>query len=101
MTTQPWSPESWRDRPVAQTPPYPDEQALLRAASDLAALPPLVTSWEIERLKELLAEAQSGQRFVLQGGDCAETVADCRPTAIAAKLKILLQMSLVLSLIHI
>ena len=96
MTNQPWSPESWRDRPAAQTPPYPDEAALLRAASELAALPPLVTSWEIERLKDLLAEAQNGKRFVLQGGDCAETVADCRPTAIAAKLKILLQMSLVL-----
>lgn len=91
-----WVPDSWRSRPIAQSPPYEDEVALKRAADELAALPPLVTSWEIERLKSLLAEAQEGKRFVLQGGDCAETIADCRPAAIAAKLKILLQMSLVL-----
>jgi 3-deoxy-7-phosphoheptulonate synthase len=56
----------------------------------------LVTSWEVERLKGLLAEAQAGKRFVLQGGDCAESLAECNPTSIANKLKILLQMSLVL-----
>jgi 3-deoxy-7-phosphoheptulonate synthase len=59
-------------------------------------MPPLVTSWEIERLKVLIAEAQRGERFLLQGGDCAETLSDCRPEPIANKLKILLQMSLVL-----
>lgn len=96
MIASNWSPESWRACPVAQTPPYADGDALVRASKQLAGLPPLVTSWEIERLKSLLAEAQEGKRFVLQGGDCAETVADCRPDAIAAKLKILLQMSLVL-----
>lgn len=96
MTTDTWSPDSWRALPAAQAPPYDDEDALRRATTTLAGLPPLVTSWEIERLKEVLAEAQEGKRFVLQGGDCAETVADCRSDAIAAKLKILLQMSLVL-----
>lgn len=96
MTPQDWSPQSWRARPAAQAPPYEDEAALQRATDTLAELPPLVTSWEIERLKSLLAEAQEGKRFVLQGGDCAETVADCRPQPIADKLKILLQMSLVL-----
>jgi 3-deoxy-7-phosphoheptulonate synthase len=55
-----------------------------------------VTSWEIERLKKLLGDAQLGRRFVVQGGDCAETLADCRPSVIANKLKILLQMSLVM-----
>src|SRR4030095_1043432 len=62
----------------------------------LKVLPPLVTSWEIERLKRFIADAQEGKRFLLQGGDCAETLADCTPTFIANKLKILLQMSLVL-----
>lgn len=96
MTAQDWSPDSWRARPAAQAPPYDDNVAVGAAAETLASLPPLVTSWEIERLKSLLAEAQEGKRFVLQGGDCAETIADCRPEPIADKLKILLQMSLVL-----
>lgn len=75
---------------------YPDPDALDAAVEELRRLPPLVTSWEIERLKGLVAQAQRGERFLLQGGDCAETLADCRPEPIANKLKILLQMSLVL-----
>src|SRR5262249_8686081 len=62
----------------------------------LSKLPPLVTSWEIENLKQQLAEAACGQRFLLQGGDCCESFEDCESSAIASKLKILLQMSLVL-----
>jgi 3-deoxy-7-phosphoheptulonate synthase len=91
-----WTPESWRARPVAQGIQYPDPAALGRAVDTLRNLPPLVTSWEIERLKRHLAAAQEGRRFVLQGGDCAETLADTRPRVISAKLKILMQMSLVL-----
>jgi 3-deoxy-7-phosphoheptulonate synthase len=70
--------------------------ALAAALEKLRALPPLVTSWEVERLKTMIAEAQEGKRFLLQGGDCAETLADCQSAIIANKLKILLQMSLVL-----
>jgi len=93
---QGWSPDSWRARPCAQQFTYADPAALDRATQRLRRLPPLVTSWEIQRLKDLLAEAQAGRRFVLQGGDCAETLEDCTPESIANKLKILLQMSLVL-----
>jgi 3-deoxy-7-phosphoheptulonate synthase len=75
---------------------YADPAALGAALAKLRALPPLVTSWEIERLKRHLADAQLGKRFVLQGGDCAETLDDCRSEMISSKLKILLQMSLVL-----
>jgi 3-deoxy-7-phosphoheptulonate synthase len=77
--------------------PYPDPAALSAAVSRLRTLPPLVTSFEVEALKALLAEAQDGRRFLLQGGDCAESLSDCRPDAIAAQLKVLLQMSLVLT----
>src|SRR5688572_28768426 len=94
--SEPWSPESWRSKSIAQGIQYPDPAALRSAVELLRALPPLVTSWEIERLKAHLAAAQEGKRFVLQGGDCAETFADCRPDMISSKLKILLQMSLVL-----
>ena len=75
---------------------YDDPGAVDAAVKELRRLPPLVTSWEIERLRSLIAEAQEGKRFVLQGGDCAETLADCRAETITNKLKILLQMSLVL-----
>ncbi|MEZ4598151.1 MAG: 3-deoxy-7-phosphoheptulonate synthase class II [Chloroflexota bacterium] len=91
-----WTPDSWRARRAAQQPAYADGEALARAVAELAALPPLVTSWEIESLKKQLAAAAAGRAFLLQGGDCAETLADCTSAAIAAKLKILLQMSLVL-----
>ena len=66
------------------------------ALEELHALPPLVTSWEILALKQQLSEAQDGKRFLLQGGDCAESFADCTPEVISNRLKVLLQMSLVL-----
>ncbi|MBS0198118.1 MAG: 3-deoxy-7-phosphoheptulonate synthase [Planctomycetes bacterium] len=94
--TSEWSPDSWRSRPAAQSVEYPDAAAASAAEQQLRSLPPLVTSWEIERLREEIAQAQAGTRFILQGGDCAETIADCKPELIANKLKILLQMSLVL-----
>ena len=93
---RPWSVDSWREMPVAHDVQYDDPAATERVVEKLRRLPPLVTSWEVEELKELLAEAQEGRRFVLQGGDCAETLADCDPTIITNKLKILIQMSLVL-----
>lgn len=94
--TGPWTPESWRSRLESQQVVYPDRAAVEQAVMRLRELPPLVTSWEIQRLKSLIAEAQEGRRFLLQGGDCAEQMADCRPEAITSKLKILLQMSVVL-----
>ncbi|MBI5802461.1 MAG: 3-deoxy-7-phosphoheptulonate synthase [Verrucomicrobia bacterium] len=95
-TGQPWSVGSWQGRPAAQQPTYPDTEALRSALAQLARLPPLVTSWEIETLKQHLADAALGRRFLLQGGDCSESFADCESNAITSKLKILLQMSLVL-----
>lgn len=91
-----WSPDSWTRVPNAYPIAYPDASALASAEATLRSLPPLVTSWEVEKLRALLAEAQEGKRFLLQGGDCAEMFADCRADAITNKLKILLQMSLVL-----
>ena len=77
-------------------PTYPDADALAATGEELRALPPLVTSREILSLKQQLAEAQEGRRFLLQGGDCAETFAECSPEVISNRLKVLLQMSLVL-----
>jgi 3-deoxy-7-phosphoheptulonate synthase len=91
-----WTPDTWKSKVDPQAVPYDDSAALENACARLRELPPLVTSWEIARLKRLLAEAQRGERFLVQGGDCAETLADCRSPIIANKLKILMQMSLVM-----
>lgn len=92
----PWSTSSWQARPNAQSLDYADAGALAATVERLRRLPPLVTSGEVLKLRELIASAQRGERFLLQGGDCAETFADCTPDVITSKLKILLQMSLVL-----
>ncbi|WP_454829643.1 class II 3-deoxy-7-phosphoheptulonate synthase [Pseudoxanthomonas wuyuanensis] len=91
-----WAPDSWRARPALQMPTYPDPAELESALAELRQLPPLVTSWEIFALKQQLAEAQEGKRFLLQGGDCAESFSDCESGLISNRLKVLLQMSLVL-----
>ncbi len=92
-----WTPDNWKALTALHQPEYPDAEQLAQAVGELALLPPLVTSWEIEGLKGELAEAATGQRFLLQGGDCAESFTDCESSVIANKLKILLQMSLVLA----
>ncbi|MDZ7643530.1 MAG: 3-deoxy-7-phosphoheptulonate synthase class II [Woeseiaceae bacterium] len=95
-TTTEWHPASWQALDAAQQPSYPDKAALDRAIADLSRLPPIVTSWEIDALKEQIARAQRGEAFVLQGGDCAESFDDCTSESVVAKLKILLQMSLIM-----
>jgi 3-deoxy-7-phosphoheptulonate synthase len=91
-----WTPDSWQRLPALQQPVYRDGKQLARVLGELARLPPIVVSWEIDQLKDELASAQRGERFLLQGGDCAESFADCDSDTIARKLKILLQMSVVL-----
>lgn len=97
MTESPlWTPDAWQAKPASQQPQYPDRAALDAALGQLRQLPPLVTSWEVNALRQQLARAQQGQVFLLQGGDCAESFADCQPQVITNRLKVLLQMSLVL-----
>ena len=91
-----WSPDSWQTKPAAQAVVYPCQEEADQVVHQLSKLPPLVTSWEILGLKAQLAEAARGERFLLQGGDCAETFDTCDSSTIANKVKVLLQMSLVL-----
>jgi 3-deoxy-7-phosphoheptulonate synthase len=95
-TMTPWHPASWQARHAQQQPNYADAAAVERTVGALSRLPPIVVSWEVEALRKHLASAQRGERFLLQGGDCAESFDDCESDTIAQKLKILLQMSLVL-----
>src|SRR6187399_71021 len=94
MTT--WTPTSWLTRKAQQQPNYSDAAALERTVAELSRLPPIVVSWEIEALRERLAGAQRGESFLLQGGDCAESFAECESDRIAKQLKVILQVSLVL-----
>jgi 3-deoxy-7-phosphoheptulonate synthase len=91
-----WTPDSWTRRPATQQVDYDDPAELQDALRRLGRLPPIVTSWEVEKLKAQLAEAARGRRFLLQGGDCSERFADCRADLIDSKLKVLLMMSAVL-----
>jgi len=91
-----WAPDSWQNFSALQQANYPDQKALAMALEKLSGLPPLVTSWEILSLREQIAEAQAGKRFLLQGGDCAESFDECCAPLITNRLKVLLQMSLAL-----
>ncbi|MFW5827521.1 MAG: 3-deoxy-7-phosphoheptulonate synthase class II [Alkalispirochaeta sp.] len=83
--------------PAAHQISYDDPTALERVLSGLRALPPLVFPGEVDELTQSLTAAADGRAFVLHGGDCVERFADCRPGRIADRLKILLQMSVVLT----
>ena len=91
-----WRADSWMEKETLQQATYPDTEALNAVLDRLSWLPPLVTSWEILNLREQIADAQAGKRFVLQGGDCAEHFEDCNSSLITNRLKVLLQMSLVM-----
>jgi 3-deoxy-7-phosphoheptulonate synthase len=92
----PWSLDSWKSKPLAQRVAYECQEQVDRVVERIAKLPPLVTSWEVLDLKSQLACAERGECFVLQGGDCAESFDSCDSPTIANKIKVLLQMSLVL-----
>lgn len=94
---KPWTFDSWRALPARQQPNWPDPAALDTVTARLRTLPPIVSMGEIDSLHAQLADAALGRRFVLQGGDCAERFRDCDSLTITRKLKILLQMSLVLT----
>jgi len=91
-----WTPSSWRSLPIKQQPKYTDPEALRAAAAKLRSLPPLVARSEVDSLLKHLGECSSGQRFLLQGGDCAERFTDCTEQHIVSQMRIIVQMSLVL-----
>lgn len=91
-----WTPQSWRELPILQQPSYKDKELLKKSMEKLSSLPPLVQPDEIDDLRKELAEVGAGKRFILQGGDCAERFQDCNAERLQNKLKIILQMSVVL-----
>ncbi len=92
-----WTPTSWRALPADQQPDWPDEAALEQTLKQLAALPPLVFAGEARQLTSSMAEVAEGRAFMLQAGDCAESFDDFTADAIRDKLKVILQMAVVLT----
>jgi 3-deoxy-7-phosphoheptulonate synthase len=93
----PWSPSSWRDRPAAQQPAWPDAGALDRASKELSTYPPLVFAGEARSLQAELAAVSEGRAFLLQAGDCAESFEAFSADSIRDRLRVILQMSIVLT----
>ena len=92
-----WSPDSWGDLPIKQVPDYPDQRALQDVEAKLATFPPLLFAGEARDLKKRLADVAEGRRFLLQGGDCAESFAEHGPDHIRDFLRVFLQMAVVLT----
>ena len=97
MAVDRWSPESWRSRPVAQVPSYPDAAALADVERQLAGFPPLVFAGEARKLKRALAKVAAGDAFLLQGGDCAESFNEHSADNIRDFFRVFLQMAVVMT----
>jgi 3-deoxy-7-phosphoheptulonate synthase len=97
VTSRTWSPDSWREHVALQQPEWPDAAAAAVALARLKASPPLVFAGEARRLREDLARVIDGRAFLLQAGDCVESFNELSTMRIREKLKIMLQMSAVLT----
>jgi 3-deoxy-7-phosphoheptulonate synthase len=92
-----WRPTSWRSYPVLQQPDWPDQCALERVVSEISQLPSLVRPVEIRSLQWSLAEVASGRAFLLQAGDCAEQFKSCTKEGVSGKLRVILQLAILLT----
>jgi 3-deoxy-7-phosphoheptulonate synthase len=91
----PWSPASWRSKPIEQVPSYMDQAALAEVERQLAGFPPLVFAGEARKLKRMLGKVAAGEAFLLQGGDCAESFAEHAADNIRDFFRVFLQMAVV------
>ncbi len=94
---QVWSPSSWQDLPALQQPDWPDADGLHRALKTVASYPPLVFAGEARSLQSSLAQVADGRAFLLQAGDCAESFEEFSADNIREKLRVILQMAVVLT----
>ncbi|MGB5756668.1 MAG: 3-deoxy-7-phosphoheptulonate synthase class II [Acidimicrobiales bacterium] len=92
-----WNPATWRSKTAAHQPVWPDLAELERIEKELASVPPLVFAGEARELKSKLAAVSRGEAFLLQAGDCAESFDGFYADAIRDKLRVILQMAVVLT----
>ncbi|MCW2609647.1 MAG: aroF, partial [Cryptosporangiaceae bacterium] len=89
--------DTWRAFPAAQQPPWPDRSVVDEVTRTLSAVPPIVAPYEVDALRDKLAEVAHGRAFLLQGGDCAETFDDNTEPHLRSLTRTLLQMAVVLT----
>ena len=92
-----WDKKGWRGKPRVQMPTYGNLDELASVESSLEALPPLVFAGEVRNLREQLAKVGTGEAFLLQGGDCAESFSEFSANLIRDTFKVMLQMAVVLT----
>jgi 3-deoxy-7-phosphoheptulonate synthase len=97
-----WTPDNWRQKPVAQMPEYPDQRVLADVEKQLSTFPPLIFAGEARRLKQALGRVAAGEAFLLQGGDCAESFTEHQAISHTANnirdfFRVFLQMAVVLA----
>ncbi len=97
QTPHGWTPHGWKERRALQQPNWPDPAELERILKYLRSLPPLVFAGEARQLTRSLAEVAAGNAFLLQAGDCAESFADFSADSIRDRLKVILQMAIILT----
>jgi 3-deoxy-7-phosphoheptulonate synthase len=89
--------DHWRSLPRAQMPPWPEMKIVDEVCGVLSTVPPIVAPYEVNSLRDRLAQVCEGEAFLLQGGDCAETFADNTEQHLLANARTLLQMAVVLT----
>ncbi|MEI9886526.1 MAG: 3-deoxy-7-phosphoheptulonate synthase class II [Rhizomicrobium sp.] len=94
---QPWTPQSWRSKPIRQVPAYPDQAALETVEARLKTHPPLIFAGEARNLLAGLGQVSQGKAFLLQGGDCAESFAEFTANNIRDTFCVFLAMATVLT----
>jgi 3-deoxy-7-phosphoheptulonate synthase len=92
-----WTPSSWQTFPAVQQPQWPDTGALDNALKQISAFPPLVFAGEARSLQTALGRVASGNAFLLQAGDCAESFEEFSAVNIREKLRVILQMAVMLT----
>jgi len=97
MSTRNWTPSSWHAFPAVQQPNWPDSAQLDGALKQIASFPPLVFAGEARSLQAALGQVASGNAFLLQAGDCAESFEEFTAVNIREKLRVILQMAVMLT----
>ena len=92
-----WTPSSWRSFPAAQQPDWPDAGAVDLALQQIGSYPPLVFAGEARSLQTALGQVASGNAFLLQAGDCAESFDEFSAVNLREKLRVILQMAVMLT----
>lgn len=97
MKNPEWAKSNWRSFPASQQPIWQDTSGCEDTLKKLSNLPALVFAGETRTLNQELADVQDGKAFVLQAGDCSEDFSRCNGPQIHDLLKVILQMSIILT----